>query len=69
MIVAEVDPGSAGAAAGLRPRDVIMEVDRQPVKNVTGWHRAIDKAASEKITLLLVRRGHGTLFITLRGQG
>ncbi|HEY1852066.1 MAG TPA: Do family serine endopeptidase [Candidatus Binataceae bacterium] len=69
VIVAEVDPGSAGAAAGLRPRDVIMEVDRQPVKNVTGWHRAIDKAASEKITLLLVRRGHGTLFITLRGQG
>jgi serine protease Do len=69
VIVAEVDPDSPGAAAGLRPRDVIMEVDRQPVKNVIGWRRAIDKAASEKITLLLVRRDHGTLFLTLRVQG
>jgi serine protease Do len=69
VIVAGVDPGSPGAAAGLRPHDVIVEVDRQPVKNVAGWRRAIDRAGNEKITLLLVRREHGTIFITVRAQG
>ena len=59
VIVAEVDPGGPGEAAGLRPHDIIMEVDRRPVKNLDGWRRALDRAAGEKITLLLVKRdGH-----------
>ena len=69
VIVAAVDPGSRGAVAGLRPRDVIMEVDRQPVKDLDGWRRALDRAARENITLLLVRRDRGTIFITIRGRG
>jgi serine protease Do len=69
VLVAEVDPGGPGAAAGLRPRDIILEVDRQPVKNLDSWRRALDRAAGEKITLLLVRRDHGTIFITLRERG
>jgi serine protease Do len=69
VIVAEVDPGGPGAAAGLRPHDIIMEVDRQPVKNLDGWRRALDRAAGEKITLLLVKRDRGTIFITLRERG
>ena len=69
VLVAEVDPGGPGAAAGLRPRDIILEVDRQPVKNLDSWRRALDRAAGEKITLLLVKRDHGTIFITLRERG
>ncbi len=69
VLVAAVDAGSRAAAAGLRPRDVIMEVDRQPVKNLGGWQRALDRAAHERITLLLVQRDHGTIFLTLRGRG
>jgi len=69
VIVAEVDPGGPGAAAGLRPHDIIMEVDRRPVKNLDGWRRALDRAAGEKITLLLVKRDRGTIFITLRERG
>jgi serine protease Do len=69
VIVAAVAPGSPGAAAGLRALDVIMEVDRLPVKDVVGWRQAIDRAASDKVMLLLVRRGPGTVFITMRREG
>jgi serine protease Do len=69
VIVAAVAPGSPGAAAGLRALDVIMEVNRLPVKDVVGWRQAIDRAASDKVMLLLVRRGPGTVFITVRRDG
>jgi serine protease Do len=69
VFVAAVEPGGRGAAAGLREHDVIMEVDRLPVKDLDGWQRAIDRTASDKVMLLLVRRNQGTVFITVRRQG
>jgi serine protease Do len=69
VIVAAVTPGIRGAAAGLRALDVIMEVDRQPVRDLDGWQRAIDRAASDKVMLLLVRRDRGTVFLTVRRDG
>jgi serine protease Do len=69
VIVAAVAPGSPGAAAGLRALDVIMEVDRLPVKDLDGWRQAIDRPASDKVILLLVRRARGTVFITIRRDG
>jgi serine protease Do len=69
VIVAAVTPGSPGAAAGLRALDVIMEVDRLPVKDLDGWRQAIDRTASDKVMLLLVRRDRGTVFIPIRRNG
>jgi serine protease Do len=69
IIIAAVDPDSPGANAGLRPRDVILEVDRRRLKDLADWRRALEAAANEKITLLLVRRDSGTVFITLHGRG
>ncbi len=69
VMVAAVKPGSVGAAAGLRVLDVIMEVDRRPVKDIDGWRRAIARAAIDKVTLLLVRRGDATVFMTVRPRG
>jgi len=69
IIIAAVDPDSPGANAGLRPRDVILEVDRRRLKDLADWRRALDAAANENITLLLVRRDRGTVFITLHGRG
>jgi serine protease Do len=69
VIVAAVEPGSPGAAAGLRALDVIVEVDRLPVRDVDGWRLALERAASEQVTLLLIRRSQGTVFITVRRNG
>jgi serine protease Do len=69
VMIAAVKPGSVGAEAGLRERDVIVEVDRRPVKDIDGWRRAIARAAIDKVTLLLVRRGDATVFMTVRPRG
>jgi serine protease Do len=69
VIVAAVKPGSRGAAAGFHALDIIMEVDRRPVKDLDGWQRALDRSANDKVMLLLVRRDRGTVFLTVRRDG
>jgi serine protease Do len=63
VAVTDVTPDGAAARAGIRPGDVVVEVDRKPVT------RAADLAAALEATgeraLLLVRRGEGASYITL----
>jgi serine protease Do len=61
VVVTDIDPSSALAAAGLRPGDVIQEVNHQPVKSVAQFEEAMHKAGSNP--LLLVNRKGSTLFL------
>lgn len=61
VVVANVDPSSKIADAGLRKGDVIQQVNRQPVKNVSEFQSAVKKAGSDP--LLLVNRQGRTMFI------
>jgi S1-C subfamily serine protease len=64
VVITAVQPGSQAASAGLRPGDVVLEVNRKAVTAVeefqAEWARAQDQA------LLLVQRGEATLFIAVR---
>lgn len=62
VVVKHVSPSSPLADSGLRRGDVIQEVNRKPVKNVSDLHEAMRK--DSKDALLLVNRGGQTLFIT-----
>lgn len=55
-------PGSPAARAGLREGDVIIGVNRAPVKSVDEFQKRI-RAAEQGQLLLHVRRGPGALFI------
>ena len=63
VVVTDVESGSKGAWAGLKPGDVVLEVNRKPIHGVdqfkTEWNRAKDQV------LLLIQRGQGTLFIAV----
>jgi serine protease Do len=62
-VVTGVASGSPADDAGLRPGDVILQVDRKEVGNAAAAAHALSGA--EPPILLLVRRGDSTVFVTL----
>ena len=69
VVVYSVIPGSAADDAGLHARDIILEVNRHPVKDVDSYQRALKEAPGGKIVLLLVKRDKNTFFIPLKREG
>ena len=57
--VAGVRPDSPAADAGVREGDVILEVNRTPVKTVDELKKAIATVTEDKPLLLLLRRNNG----------
>jgi serine protease Do len=58
VVITQVAPGSPAQQAGLRAGDIIQELDRQPVKNISDYQKlsaAIDK--DSEVLLLVNRRG------------
>ena len=65
VVVADIDPSSHAADAGLRAGDVIQQVNHQPVKNVRDFDHAMATAKKDDPTLLLINREGNTLFVAV----
>ncbi len=66
VVVSGVEPGTPADEAGLRRGDVIMEVNREAVKDLGSYRKAIKAAEKRKSILFLVRRGDNTVFIAVK---
>ncbi|MBI2962805.1 MAG: DegQ family serine endoprotease [Deltaproteobacteria bacterium] len=66
VLVKGVKSGSVAEDAGLRPGDVILEVDRKALKSVDAFTEAVGKGKAGESLLFLVRRGDSTLFLALK---
>lgn len=64
VVVAQVDPAGPAAEAGVEAGDVILQVNRQPVKSPVDVKAAIAKSGSRPILLLLSRQGQN-MFVTV----
>jgi serine protease Do len=65
VVVTRVEDGTAAAEAGLRRGDVIVEVNRQPVKNLADFERATrDIKKGERLTVRL-ERGDVALYVAM----
>jgi serine protease Do len=65
LLVRDVVEGSRAAEAGIRPGDVIVEADRQPVRTVEELRASVDKRVKGESLLLLVNREGNTMFVAV----
>ena len=68
VVISSVEPGSRADEAGLRARDVILEVNRAAVKDVDSYQQAMSVGGKSKIVLILVRRGDSTIYFALKPE-
>ncbi len=66
VVVTEVEPGSSADEAGLRRRDVILEIDRKSIRNLADFRQAIKETKKGKRILFLVNRRERPLFLSLK---
>jgi serine protease Do len=66
-IVAEVEPDGAAAAAGLQPGDVLLELDREPIRNADDLRTRLGRSGPR--ALFLVLRGRQTFYVPLTVAG
>jgi serine protease Do len=66
-LITAVDPDSTSADAGLHEGDVIMEIDRQPVRNADDAVELSKKVKADRV-LLRIYRGHGSIYITVENS-
>ena len=67
VVVSNVDPSSAAAESGLQRGDVILEVNRKPVRNVEQYQQAFAGTTNQSV-LLLINRAGTTHFVIVQPQ-
>jgi S1-C subfamily serine protease len=61
--VKDLEADGAGGKLGLRPGDVILEVDGQAVSDASAFNKAVSDAKKNKLIRLKVHRGSATIFL------
>jgi Do/DeqQ family serine protease len=66
LLVTEVAPGSAGAAAGIKPGDAILEVNRKPVSDAEVFRQVVaGLKPGESVPVYLQRGGGASEYVVL----
>ncbi len=65
VVVAEVADGGPAQRSGIRRGDVILEVNRQPVKKIEDVANAVGKMKEGEMALLRVRRGDSAIYVAV----
>jgi serine protease Do len=66
VLVSDVAAGNAASEAGIRRGDVISEMNRAPVKNVTDYQNLLASVHKGSSVLFLVKRGGSTIYIAVK---
>jgi serine protease Do len=65
MVIRNVVPQGAADSLGVRPGDVLLRVDQEPVNDLAGFRRAMTRLRGRDRTLLLVQRGRNGYYLPL----
>jgi len=67
-VVTEIDPDGPAARSGLRPNDIILQVNRQPVTNASEAGQALRAVPAGRTVGMLIMRNGEEQFVTVRKQ-
>jgi serine protease Do len=65
VVISNIKEGSPAAEAGLRPGDLITEVNRVAVNNLDDYQQALQKVKKGDHLLLLIKRATGSFYTVL----
>lgn len=66
VIISNVQQGSTAGDAGLKPGDIILEIDKKPINTLDNYSEALENVKSGDTALFLVKRGSNTIYSALR---
>jgi len=66
IIVVDVDPGSPADEVGIQPQDIILQINRVPVRNMKEYVRELSKKTAKSSILFLIKRGQATFFVAIK---
>lgn len=66
VVVVQVQENSPAGEAGVRPGDVILEVDQSPVNGLQQFNQKVQTYKKGDTMLLLIKRQKASLFVTLK---
>jgi serine protease Do len=64
--ITSITSGSPGERAGLRRGDIILELNRTPVRTMDDYQRLIKNLAPDTPVLILLKRGSGTIYVSIK---
>lgn len=60
LLISDVKPGSPAAKAGLKPGELIDEINRKPIRSVEDFAKALEKVEKgEEVTLAVISQSRG----------
>jgi serine protease Do len=66
VIITDIEPGSPADDAGLRPGDIIKEINHQKINNLSDYQKQISTIKKGQTVLLHIRRGQNTIYVAFR---
>ncbi|MGZ3525131.1 MAG: PDZ domain-containing protein, partial [Thermodesulfobacteriota bacterium] len=65
VVIVGVQPNSTAQNSGLKPGDIILEINHQKIANEEDYRTTMEKAKPGQGVLLLIDRGGSTFFVTM----
>ena len=67
VVVIDILPASPADNAGIQAGDIIKEINRKPVRNITEFTTLLSQMEKDKPELFLIKRGAQTFYVSIGG--
>ncbi|MFQ5481041.1 MAG: DegQ family serine endoprotease [Thermodesulfobacteriota bacterium] len=68
VYISRVAPDSPAYDAGLKAGDIILEINRSPIKDIKSYNEVINKKTKAGNVLFLIERRHSTIYVVVKGK-